>query len=93
MALEDAVALAVAVRDTRTLPEALAAYESARRGRVEKVVAAGARSASAKIPGRVGRVFRDAALRLVFRYVVTDARQEWVTGYRSPRLLPSPTPR
>jgi 2-polyprenyl-6-methoxyphenol hydroxylase-like FAD-dependent oxidoreductase len=90
MALEDAVALAVAVRDTGTVAEALAAYEDARRERVERIVAVGARSSSTKIPGRVGRVFQEAMLRVVFRHVVTDARQEWMTGYRSPVLEPGP---
>ena len=64
MALEDAVVLA------RSLVQhgggGLAAYEPARRDRVEAIVRAGARSSSAKIPGRVGRVVaRDDAQRPV----------------------------
>jgi len=57
MALEDAVVLAQALRDNGKVEVALAAYERARRARVEKIVAAGARSSSSKIPGPVGRHF------------------------------------
>ena len=90
MALEDAVALAVALRDSPTVADALAAFAGARRGRVEKIVAAGARSSSSKIPGRVGRVFQEAMLRAVFRFLVNDARQAWVTGHRPPVLAAEP---
>ncbi|MBC9822957.1 FAD-dependent monooxygenase [Terrabacter sp. MAHUQ-38] len=82
MALEDAVVLATCLRDVATVEDALAAYERARRGRVEKIVAAGARSSSSKIPGRAGRTVRDAVMRLVFRFVVTERSSAWITGYR-----------
>ena len=54
MALEDAVVLARSVASHGV--GGLAVYEQARRQRVEAIVRAGARSSSAKIPGRVGRV-------------------------------------
>lgn len=86
MALEDAVVLATAVRDhaqtPADLPAALHAYEQVRRRRVERIVKAGARSSSAKIPGPVGRRFQEAAMRLVFRYLVTDRSTAWMTGSR-----------
>ena len=64
MALEDAVVLSRCLaQDPR---RALAAYEQTRRERVEAIVRAGARSSSAKIPGRVGRVVQEAMLRVVF---------------------------
>lgn len=91
LALEDAVVLATCLRDAPSVEEALAAYESTRRGRVERIVAAGARSSSSKIPGRVGRTFRDAMMRLVFRFVVTDRSSAWVTGHRV-RWEPDPRP-
>ncbi|WP_076259095.1 FAD-dependent monooxygenase [Intrasporangium flavum] len=84
MALEDAVVLATSLRDHPTPEVALAAYEQARRRRVERIVAAGARSSSAKVPGRVGRGVRDAVLRVVFRYVATERAGAWMTGYRVP---------
>ena len=64
MALEDAVVLARCL--DRHGRDGLPAYEKERRQRVEAVVRAGARSSSAKIPGPVGRVVRELALRLVF---------------------------
>lgn len=82
MALEDAVVLATSVRDTGSVEAALAAYEKARRARVERIVAAGARSSSSKIPGRAGRAVRDAMMRLVFRHLVTERSTAWVTGHR-----------
>lgn len=82
LALEDAVVLATSLRDADTVEEGLTAYESSRRDRVERIVAAGARSSSAKIPGPVGRAVRDTVLRLVFRFVVTDRSSAWITGHR-----------
>lgn len=85
LAVEDAVELARALATHGTVPAALVAYERARRPRVERVVAAGARSSSAKTPGPVGRVLRDAALRVAFRWFVTDRSTAWMTDYRVPR--------
>ena len=82
MALEDAVVLADAVATAPDLAAGLAAYEQRRRARVERIVKAGARSSSSKIPGRVGRVFQEAVLRLVFGAFVTDRSVAWMTDYR-----------
>ncbi|WP_377639205.1 FAD-dependent oxidoreductase [Oryzobacter terrae] len=65
MALEDAVVLARAVAAHGL--DGPAAYERSRRARVEAVVRAGARSSSAKIPGRLGRVLVETMLAGVFR--------------------------
>ncbi|MBM6401211.1 FAD-dependent monooxygenase [Phycicoccus sonneratiae] len=61
MALEDAAVLVDLLRH-RGLA-GLPAYEAGRRRRVEGIVRAGARTTSAKMPGPVGRVVRDAFLR------------------------------
>ena len=82
MALEDAVVMAAALRDTDSVPEAFVSFESVRRARVERIVAVGARSSSSKIPGRIGRVPMEAMMRLVFRYLVTERGQSWMTGHR-----------
>jgi 2-polyprenyl-6-methoxyphenol hydroxylase-like FAD-dependent oxidoreductase len=82
MALEDAVVLAQALRDHADVPTAFAAYEAARRERVEKIVAAGARSSSSKIPGPIGRRFQELMLRLVFRYMITDRSVAWMNDHR-----------
>jgi 2-polyprenyl-6-methoxyphenol hydroxylase-like FAD-dependent oxidoreductase len=82
MALEDAVVLAQSLRDHADVPAAFAGYESARRDRVERIVAAGARSSSSKIPGPVGRRLQELMLRFAFRYVVTDRSVAWMSGHR-----------
>ncbi len=82
MAAEDAVILAKALRDLPSIADALAAYERARRARVEKIVAYGARTGSAKMPGAIGRRFRDLALRLVFRLFVSERSMAWMHDHR-----------
>ena len=84
LALEDAVVLAMVLRDHGAVGAALAAYESARRKRVERIVAVGARSGSAKIPGPVGRRVQEAVLRQVFAHLVTEKRTSWMSGHRIP---------
>jgi FAD-dependent urate hydroxylase len=78
MAAEDAVVLAQCLRDLPEVSQALAAYERLRRSRVERIVAQGARTGSAKTPGPVGRVLRDLALPLVFRFLVTERSTAWM---------------
>jgi FAD-dependent urate hydroxylase len=78
MAAEDAVVLAKCLRDLPDIPQALAAYEGLRRARVERIVAQGARSGSAKTPGPVGRVVRDLLLPVVFKLLVTDKSLAWM---------------
>lgn len=67
MAAEDAVALAICVRDHRDPTDALAAFAAARRARAERVVAHGRRYANMKAPGPVGRIVRDFSLPVIFR--------------------------
>jgi 2-polyprenyl-6-methoxyphenol hydroxylase-like FAD-dependent oxidoreductase len=78
MAAEDAVVLAMCLRDLPDIPGALAAYEGLRRRRVERIVAQGARTGSAKTPGPVGRVLRDLALPVVFKLLVTEKSLAWI---------------
>jgi 2-polyprenyl-6-methoxyphenol hydroxylase-like FAD-dependent oxidoreductase len=82
MALEDAVVLAQALRDHADAQAAFAAYEGARRERVEKIVAVGARSSSSKIPGPIGRRFQELMLRFAFRYMITDRSVAWINDHR-----------
>jgi FAD-dependent urate hydroxylase len=66
LAVESAVQLARCLRD---LPhrEALAAYEQLRRPRVERVIAAAARTNGNKAAGPLGRVLRDLTLQYGYR--------------------------
>jgi 2-polyprenyl-6-methoxyphenol hydroxylase-like FAD-dependent oxidoreductase len=80
MALEDAVVLARCLSASGV--GGLAAYEEARRSRVEAIVRAGARSSSAKIPGRWGRVPLETMLSLVFRSGVAQRSAASFTAHR-----------
>ena len=42
----------------------------------------GARSSSSKTPGRIGGLFRDAFLRVAFRYLITDRSLAWMYDHR-----------
>jgi FAD-dependent urate hydroxylase len=92
MAAEDAVVLAQCLRDLPGIPQALAAYERKRRSRVERIVAQGARTGSAKTPGPVGRVLRDLALPLVFRFLVTDRSTAWIYDHHIDWAAPVQVP-
>ncbi|MGI5128442.1 FAD-dependent monooxygenase [Pseudonocardia sp. CA-107938] len=67
MAIEDAVELARCLRDHPDPETAFTAYVGLRRERVERVVAAGARSSNQKAAGPVGRVLRDLVLPIILR--------------------------
>ena len=82
LAIEDAVELGRCLRDLPDVPMAFTAYESLRRERVERVVAHGNRSSTAKAAGPVGRVLRDAFLPLVLRRMERDGGAlSWVHGH------------
>ncbi|PVG84524.1 pyridine nucleotide-disulfide oxidoreductase [Nocardioides gansuensis] len=89
MALEDAALLTAALRRHPTVEDALARFVHQRRPRVERIVATGARTSSAKTPGPVGRVLRDAILRPVFRYAVTDKSMAWIYDHRIEEVAPA----
>jgi 2-polyprenyl-6-methoxyphenol hydroxylase-like FAD-dependent oxidoreductase len=83
MALEDAVILAKCLRDCPDIPTAFGTFESLRRDRVEKIVKHGARSASSKAAGPVGRVIRDLILPMVFSRGAKDGGRSmmWLQGH------------
>ncbi|WP_345762827.1 FAD-dependent oxidoreductase [Diaminobutyricibacter sp. McL0608] len=80
LAIESAIELA---RHLRDLPrdEALAAYETARRPRVERIIAAAEKTNSSKAAGPVGRVVRDLVMPVAMR-MMRPERQSWQTDYR-----------
>ncbi len=65
MALEDAMVLAMCLRDIPHIPTALATYEHQRRPRVEHVVKLTRRIGNTKSPGPLGRAVRDRILPIV----------------------------
>lgn len=83
MAIEDAIVLAMCLRDAPDVAEAFRAYEQLRRARVERVVKQGRRNGSGKTPGLFGRVVRDTFLRFVFARIAKSGRDPmaWVYDY------------
>ena len=67
MAIEDAVELGRSLRDHAEPEAAFAAYVGMRRDRVERVVAAGARSSNQKAAGPIGRILRDLMMPIFLR--------------------------
>lgn len=78
MAIEDAVVLAMCLRDISDIPSALATYERLRRDRVERTVAQGARTGRNKTSGPVGRALADVLLPVVFKLFVTEKKLAWM---------------
>ena len=81
MAAESAVQLARCLRD---LPHerAFAAYERLRRDRVERIIAAGARSNQDKAAGPVARVLRDLFLPATMKLLAKPEKMAWQFDYR-----------
>ncbi|HTE47515.1 MAG TPA: NAD(P)/FAD-dependent oxidoreductase [Gemmatimonadaceae bacterium] len=92
LAAEDAVTLALCLRDSRTIPIALDAYERMRRARVERVVAWGASMNDTKQPGVIGRFLRDLVLPVILKRAARpDAMQEmaWLFDHHIEWEVPS----
>jgi FAD-dependent urate hydroxylase len=81
MAIEDGVVLAKCLRDVPGVENAFAAYVELRRPRVERVVAAGARSSSMKAAGPVGRVIRDAMMPVFLKLAARSTSNDWMYRY------------
>jgi FAD-dependent urate hydroxylase len=78
MAVEDAVVLARCLRDLPDTGRAFAAYERLRRGRVERIVAHGARTSNSKAAGPVGRALRDLMLPVILKRVAGGGSLAWM---------------
>lgn len=80
LAIESAIELA---RHLRDLPrdQALAAYEAARRPRVERIISAAEKTNSGKAAGPVGRVVRYLVMPVAMR-MMRPEKQAWQTEYR-----------
>jgi 2-polyprenyl-6-methoxyphenol hydroxylase-like FAD-dependent oxidoreductase len=67
LASEDAVTLALCLREAPSMPQALHAYEQQRRTRVQRVVAWGSSMNNTKKQGLAGRLLRDIALPIILK--------------------------
>src|SRR5262249_34395321 len=65
LAIEDAVVLAQCLRDQPSAQAAFAAFEAARRPRVERIIKWAARINNSKAAGPTARIFRDAMLPVI----------------------------
>ena len=81
MAVEDAVVLARCLRDLPDTGQAFATYERLRRGRVERIVAHGARTSNSKAAGPVGRALRDLMMPVILKRVVRGGSLAWMHDY------------
>ena len=84
MAIEDAVVLARCLRDIPDIGRAFEAYEGLRRGRVERIVAAGARTSASKAAGPIARVVRDLMMPVFLKRAAGkgDRSMAWMHDYR-----------
>lgn len=80
MAIEDTVVLATCLRDQPGVEAAFAAYERARRPRVEKVVAQGNRTGAWKALNPLARVPRDLIMRLAMSHMARTGHDpsQWI---------------
>ena len=81
MAIEDAIVLARCLRDMPDIRQAFAAYEKLRRGRVERIVAHGARTSNSKAAGPIGRVLRDLMMPAILKRVANGGSLAWMHDY------------
>lgn len=82
LAIEDALVLAKCLRDVPGIEAAFAAYERARRGRVERVVRYANRVGSTKIAGPIGRWLRDWLMPSALKLLGTSSSQAWLYRHR-----------
>jgi 2-polyprenyl-6-methoxyphenol hydroxylase-like FAD-dependent oxidoreductase len=73
-AIESALELARCLRDGPTVPEAFAAYESARREWVERIIARAAKINNDKAAGPAARVLRDLLMPVMMKTVMTPEK-------------------
>jgi 2-polyprenyl-6-methoxyphenol hydroxylase-like FAD-dependent oxidoreductase len=82
MAMEDAVVLAICLRDVADTNSAFTVYEGQRRERVERIVAQGRRNGSGKAAGPIAARIRDVMMPIIVRRFATPEAQAWMHDYR-----------
>ena len=63
--------------------QAFAAYERLRRGRVERIVARGARTSNSKAAGPAGRAPRDLMLPVILKHVAGGGSLAWMRDHHT----------
>ncbi|MFI9487119.1 FAD-dependent monooxygenase [Promicromonospora sp. NPDC052451] len=82
LAIEDGVLLARLLRDHGDPAAAFAAFEAARRRRVEKLIAQAKRTSNQKIPNPLTRLLRDRLILPLVSRAAARTTHDWVTDYR-----------
>ncbi|MEU3271972.1 FAD-dependent monooxygenase [Saccharomonospora sp. NPDC006951] len=82
LAIEDGIVLAKCLRDAPSVPAAFAAFEQARRTRVEKLIAQAKRTSDHKIPNAFSRLIRDKIIMPLVARAANRATKDWVHDYR-----------
>jgi FAD-dependent urate hydroxylase len=75
------VQLGKCLQNLRDADRAFAAFEQARRDRVERIVKAAARINNNKAATGIGRVMRDTMMPLFLKFVATSKQQKQLYGY------------
>jgi 2-polyprenyl-6-methoxyphenol hydroxylase-like FAD-dependent oxidoreductase len=81
LSIEDAIVLAKSLRDQPGHQAAFAAFEAARRPRVERIIKWAARINNSKAAGPVTRVFRDAMLPVILTMTADSKALRQTYGY------------
>jgi 2-polyprenyl-6-methoxyphenol hydroxylase-like FAD-dependent oxidoreductase len=81
LSIEDAVLLARCLRDLPSADRAFAAFESARRPRVERIIEQAARINNDKAATGAARFFRDLMMPVFLRLMASDKQMRQVYGY------------
>lgn len=81
LSIEDAVCLAACLRDLPDAPRAFAAFERARRPRVERIIKQAARITDNKAATGLARVMRDLVLPIVLKRVANSKQAKEPYGY------------
>lgn len=82
LAIEDAVAIAMSLRDFPDAKAAFTAFGAMRRPRVERIVAAAARVNNSKAPSAAGRLIRDVMLPRILTMTANSAANHETFDYR-----------
>jgi len=81
LAIEDAVVLAVCLRDLPGSRQAFTRYEELRRPRVERIIKQAARINNSKAAGPVGRIVRDTVLPLILKMTANSKQTKLTYAY------------
>src|SRR5262249_58966634 len=81
LAVEDAVGLAECLPDQPSAQAAFAAFEAARRPRVEHIIKWAARINNSKAAGPIARIFRDAMLPVILAMTANSKAQKQAYDY------------